>query len=73
MPIAFNLFESENCLKGIIDYNCDLFEEETIRIIAIKYSKLLNEITKNPSMTLDLIDTKLEFEKSTVFDFDFNF
>lgn len=73
MPIVFNLFESDNRLKGIIDYNCDLFEEDTIQIIALKYSKLLNEIIKDPLMKVDLIDAKLEFEKNTAFDFDFNF
>lgn len=73
MPIVFNLFESKDRLKGIIDYNCDLFEESTIKIIALKYCKLLNEVIKNPSMTVDLMDAKLEFEKSTAFDFDFNF
>ena len=73
IPVVFNLFESNNRLKGIIDYNCDLFEEGTIEIIALKYSKLLNEIIKDPSMRIDLMDAKLELEKSTVFDFDFNF
>ncbi|MCP2028498.1 amino acid adenylation domain-containing protein [Flavobacterium sp. HSC-32F16] len=73
IPIVFNLFESDNKLKGIIDYNCDLFEEDTIQIAALKYSKILNEIIKNPLMKVDLIDAKLEFEKNTAFDFDFNF
>jgi hypothetical protein len=73
MPIVFNLFESDNRLKGIIDYNCDLFEEDTMEIVALKYSKILNEIIKNPLMKVDLIDAKLELEKSTAFDFDFNF
>lgn len=73
MPIVFNLFERENSLKGIIDYNCDLFEEDTIQIIALKYGEILNEIIKNPLMKVDLIDAELELEKNTEFDFDFNF
>ncbi|UWY30359.1 amino acid adenylation domain-containing protein [Flavobacterium sp. TR2] len=73
MPVVFNLFESDNRLKGIIEYNCDLFEEDTIEIIALKYNKILNEIVKNPLMKVDLIDARLEFEKSTALDFDFNF
>jgi len=73
MPIVFNLFESDNRLKGIIDYNCDLFEEDTMQILALKYSKILNEIIKNPLLKVDLIDDKLELEKNTSFDFDFNF
>ncbi|WP_428229100.1 amino acid adenylation domain-containing protein [Flavobacterium sp.] len=73
MPIVFNLFESDNSLKGSIDYNSDLFEENTIQIIALKYCKILNEIKTNRLMKLDLIDDKLEFEKNTLLDFDFNF
>ena len=73
MPIVFNLFESDSRLKGIIEYNRDLFEEDTIQIIALKYNKILNEIIKDPSMIIDLMDAKLEPEKNTAFDFDFNF
>nr|WP_315254469.1 amino acid adenylation domain-containing protein [uncultured Flavobacterium sp.] len=73
MPIVFNFFESDNRLKGIIDYNCDLFEEDTMQIIALKYSKILNEVIENPLMKVDLIVAKLELEKNTAFDFDFNF
>jgi hypothetical protein len=73
MPIVFNLFESEGTLKGIIDYNCDLFHKDTIQLIANKYDTLLNKILKNTSVKLDVIDIKLELEKNTVSDFDFNF
>jgi hypothetical protein len=73
IPIVFNFFESDNRLKGIIDYNCDLFEEDTMQIIALKYGKILNEVIDNPLMKVDLIDAKLEIEKNTAFDFDFNF
>ncbi|MFH6990720.1 amino acid adenylation domain-containing protein [Flavobacterium collinsii] len=73
LPIAFNLFERDNKLKGTIDYNCDLFDENTIKIIAQKYSNLLSKISKTPSMKIDLIDVRLELEKNTSFDFDFNF
>jgi amino acid adenylation domain-containing protein len=73
MPMVFNFFESENKLKGTIDYNCDLFQEEMIQIIALKYSKLLDEITKESAIKIDLIDTKLDFENTNVIEFDFNF
>lgn len=73
MPIVFNLFESQNTLKGIIDYNSDLFHKDTIQLIADKYNTLLNEILKNTSVKLDAIDIKLELEKSIISDFDFNF
>lgn len=73
MPIVFNLFESDNKLKGIIDYNCDMFEKDTIQIIMLKYGEILNEIVSNPSLKVHLIDAKLEFEKNTALDFEFNF
>jgi hypothetical protein len=73
MPIVFNLFETDNKLKGIIDYNCDMFEKDTIQIIMLKYGEILNEIISNPSSKIDLIDAKLEFEKNTTLDFEFNF
>ncbi|RUT69549.1 amino acid adenylation domain-containing protein [Flavobacterium cupreum] len=73
MPLVFNLYESDNRLKGIIDYNCDLYDRDTIQMIAVTYTILFNEIVKNPAARLDSIDTKMELEKSTVPDFDFNF
>lgn len=73
MPIVFNLFENENKLKGNIDYNSDFFEEETIRFMAEKYSKILVEIIKNTSEKVSLIDIRSDIEKNTDFEFDFNF
>jgi non-ribosomal peptide synthetase component F len=73
MPLVFNLVEKDNKLKGVIDYNADLFEENTIQIIALRYSEILNEIVKNPLLRLDLINSELEVESNTALDFDFNF
>ncbi|WP_316634060.1 amino acid adenylation domain-containing protein [uncultured Flavobacterium sp.] len=73
MPLVFNLVEKENKLKGVMDYNADLFEENTIQIIALRYSEILNEIVKNPLLRLDLINSELEVESNTVLDFDFDF
>jgi amino acid adenylation domain-containing protein len=73
MPIVLNLFESDNRIKGIIDYNSNLFKEETIQIIALKYSKLLGEISKSSLIKVDLLDFKLDFEKNTSLDFNFSF
>lgn len=73
MPIVFNLFENEHQLKGIVDYNSDLFEEDTIQIIISKFSKMLNEIANNPLVQLKKIECRLEQEINTTLDFDFNF
>ncbi len=73
IPIVFNLFESENGLNGVIEYNSDLFEESTIQIIALKYCKVIDELIRNPSMQINLINIELEVEKSKTMDFEFNF
>jgi len=73
MSLVFNLVEKDNKLKGVIDYNADLFEENTIQIIALRYSEILNEIVKNPLLGIDLINSELELENNTALDFDFNF
>lgn len=73
MPIVFNLFESEHQLKGTIDYNSDLFEEDTIQMIVSEFGKMLNEIVVNPLRKIGEIDDKLEQEINTTLDFDFNF
>ena len=73
MHVVFNLFESNNQLKGIIDYNADLFAPGTIKMIALKLDKILNEIVANPSISLNKIDEELEMEFNSALDFDFNF
>ncbi|MFH6951136.1 amino acid adenylation domain-containing protein [Flavobacterium sp. FlaQc-51] len=71
MPIVINCFENDNKLKGIIDYNSDLFELGTIDIIASKFCSLLEEISIDPFRKLDLITLKSELENTISFDFDF--
>jgi amino acid adenylation domain-containing protein len=73
MPIVFNLFESNHVLKGIVDYNCDLFEGATIEMIVSKFSKILNEISINPLIQIGKIEARLEQEINTILDFDFKF
>ncbi|MGX5687216.1 amino acid adenylation domain-containing protein [Chryseobacterium cucumeris] len=73
MPLVFNLFESDHKLKGTIDYNCNLYKEETIKSIATRYCNLLNEIIKTPEMKICLMDIQSKYRKNTKFDFDFNF
>lgn len=73
IPLVFNLFESKQQLKGIIDYNSDFFEQDTIEIIVLKFIRILNEIILNPEIEINQIDDKLEQEIDTELDFDFNF
>jgi surfactin family lipopeptide synthetase A len=73
MPLVFNLFESGYQLKGIIDYNSDLFEEDTIQRILLKFNKILKEVAVDPIVKLEMIEDSLENEKKVILDFDFNF
>ncbi|GEM_PF-877676 len=73
IPIVFNFFESENGLKGFIDYNNSLFKRDTIQRIAAGYANLLDEIIKESTSALSLLNTKLEFKKDKAFDFNFDF
>ncbi|MRX70059.1 amino acid adenylation domain-containing protein [Flavobacterium resistens] len=73
MPMVFNLFESDHQLKGIIEYNSDLFEGDSIQIIVEKYSKFLSEIAANPLINIGEIENRLVQEMNTELDFDFNF
>jgi amino acid adenylation domain-containing protein len=73
MPIVFNLFESNHQLKGVIDYNSDIFEEDAIQMIVVKFTKILNEIVNNPLIQIGKIEVGLEKKIETELDFDFNF
>jgi amino acid adenylation domain-containing protein len=73
MPLVFNFIEKDNKLRGIIDYNADLFDEDSIHIIALRYSEILHEIVKNPLLNMDFNDNKIEVNSNTALDFDFNF
>ncbi|PAM96247.1 non-ribosomal peptide synthetase [Flavobacterium sp. IR1] len=73
LPVVFNFFESDDKLKAIVDYNTDLFDENTIEIITQKFSKILEQVISNPSVEIGGIDASLGFEKNTTFDFEFNF
>lgn len=73
IPIVFNFFESNNQLKGIIDYNMDLYDLSTVKMIASKFDRILNEIVANPTITLDKIVEEPILEINSELDFDFNF
>ena len=73
MPLVFNLFESNLKLKGLIEYNVDLFEKDTIEVIISKFIRILEEIALYPDIKLAMIDYRSEQEKNSAFDFDFNF
>ncbi|MGH2665957.1 amino acid adenylation domain-containing protein [Flavobacterium sp.] len=73
MPIVFNFYECMNRLKCAIDYNNNLFEEDTIAVIAEKFELLLNGIVEKPFEKIESYQLQLESEKDKVNDFEFNF
>ncbi|MBO9586225.1 MAG: amino acid adenylation domain-containing protein [Flavobacterium sp.] len=73
MPLVFNFIENDHKLKGIIEYNADLFDQDSIHIIALRYSEILHEILKNPLLNMDFNDYEIEVKSKTALDFDFNF
>ncbi len=74
MPLLFNLNESENRIKGSVDFNSNMFEEETISYIVSAYVNLLNEISRDPQKDVQLLSAYLILEnENSNLNFDFNF
>jgi hypothetical protein len=73
LPIVFNLVLNDNKLEGSIDYNCDLFEQITIQMIASKFENLLTELVENPLLKMEPVESRWQSQNSPAFDFDFNF
>lgn len=75
LPVVFSVFDQESGLKGLIEYDRDLFDAGFVELLALKYGKILSEIEKNPLIPLAAVDDRLEEETNMPagLDFDFNF
>lgn len=73
IPMLFNLFENDHKLEGIVDYDRSLFDSDTIEIMTLKFQMILNEIVKDSSSQLDLINLHTKLEQDNMLEFDFNF
>ncbi len=75
LPVVFNVFEQEQELKGLIEFDSDLFDAGFMELLALKYCKILAEIEKEPFVPVAAVDDKLEEETDIPagLDFDFNF
>ena len=62
--LLFNFIQLEEELYGSLAYNTDLFEVETIRIMAERLKLLFNGIVSNPTASLDEFDLETETEKN---------
>ncbi|HEU4712852.1 MAG TPA: condensation domain-containing protein [Pyrinomonadaceae bacterium] len=61
--IVVNLHETENGLSGVLAYNIDLFEDDTISRLLKHYESLLEEIVDQPFAPLKSFDLLTEEEK----------
>lgn len=73
IPIVLNLFEAGNKLKCRIDYNADLFEANTMEMIALMYCRLLEEVINNPLAKMNLMGIESELKQGSPIDFEFDF
>jgi amino acid adenylation domain-containing protein len=74
IPIVFNFYENDKRLKCIVDYNCDLFEEEIIASASAAFTFLLSQILEKSNLRIELINNfPIDSEKIFTNDFDFNF
>ena len=61
--IVVNLHETESGLAGVIAYNTDLFDAETITRLMNHYESLLEDVVAQPSAPLKSFDLLTEEEK----------
>lgn len=73
LPLLISISANKDHLSGTIHYNRSLYQEETVRLITLKYEKLLKELINNPDMPLNSIDMELDFEKERSIDITFDF
>ncbi len=73
LPILFNFSVVNNVLQGAITFNKEMYQSETIELLALKYLKILDIIGSNSSKILENVNISLEIEKRETIDFEFNF
>ncbi|WP_343615087.1 amino acid adenylation domain-containing protein [Flavobacterium sp.] len=73
LPLLITFEVSKNKLSGKINYSTSKYEAETIQLISLKYEKLLEEILRNSSQSIESLDTELDFEKQETIQIGFNF
>jgi amino acid adenylation domain-containing protein len=61
--ISFNLLETENGLRCIVEYNTDLYEEETIAGMAAHYTQLVQSLLLEPGAVINTLTILDEAEE----------
>ncbi len=72
-PLQFNFFETNDILSAVLSYNNNIYDEESIKLIVLKYKKLINKIISSPTTQIVDLDIALDFEKQKTVDINFNF
>src|ERR1017187_4170631 len=61
--LTLSISETENGLKGLIEYSTDLFEPDTIRRLCGYYGTLLDAITRDPDQSISTLPMLAEQER----------
>jgi amino acid adenylation domain-containing protein len=64
--LTFTVFDWDNELKGNIEYNSDLFNQDTIARLFNSFEIILNECVENPLIEIGRIPVLTETEKNIV-------
>ena len=61
--LRFNLLETDRGLTGLVEYNTDIFDSNTVTRMVEHYRNLLERIVSNPHQRLSDLSLLKEFEK----------
>lgn len=73
LPLLISFSINEHHLHGSIYYDTSKYEIETIELLILKYKKILEELVRNPNISIDNIDADLEFDQENTIEIDFSF
>lgn len=72
VPILFNLYQDKDILKGYIEFNSELYSQDTIKLIAFEFCNILDGFFEGFENSLSSFMRSLN-KSNKDFDFDFNF
>ncbi|MBQ4803356.1 amino acid adenylation domain-containing protein [Aquimarina sp. MMG015] len=73
LPLLVSFSINEEHLHGSIYYDTSKYEIETIELLVLKYKKILEELVRNPNISINDINADLAFEQEQAINIDFSF
>ena len=67
LDLSFWLWEEDSTIKGLIEFNTDLFNRSSIERIAGHYEQLLKEIISDPTQAVDSLELLTTEEQAQIF------